>query len=182
MKTKQITIYIACLAMITGLSACSKKYPGDNYDFSETSDQYIKLKSGQILEINSETVDTFVIDGTDTLEAYYYLPDEEPESLTIETREGFPEIVQYVVELKSDEGSREISGVHSKFSTTSTIEIMVNDDDFGTADQISGTLKLVSTNRENLTIGYPLQGNGVTAQFVANKPYVVHLVEEEEEQ
>lgn len=180
MKTKQLTICIALMAIITGFLACSKKYAGDSYDFSNAKNQYIKLRSGQSFEFNTETVDTFVVQGPDTLDAYYYLPDEDPQSLIIETREGFPESVQYVVEVKSEDRTRAISSVHPKFATTSNVAITIDEEDFGTENQISGTLKLISTNRSNLTIGYPLEGNGVTAQFVANKPYVIHLVEDEE--
>lgn len=170
---KAIRYIGATAAVIAGLSACTKKYPGDTYDFSDKTKQYIRLTAGPLIEINAETVDTLVIDGTDTIECYYHIPDEEPALAKVETREGLPMNVAYIIEYKSPSRTATLNGTHPKFSLSSSTQFTVEDEDF-TEDEIEGTLTLKSVTGHDLTIGYPLEGNGASVKFVAYKPYVVH--------
>lgn len=163
---------LSSIVVIAGV-ACSKKYQGDTYDFSNTAKKYIKLTSGQSFEINAETVDTTIIDGTDTIEAYYHIPDEDPILLKVETREGLPSVVNYTVEAKSGSLVKSLSGTHPKFTLNSTVPFSIEESEF-TDDEMEGTMTLTSAAGYDLQVGYPLAGNGVTVNFVAYKPYVIH--------
>ncbi|WP_129022144.1 MULTISPECIES: hypothetical protein [Edaphocola] len=154
------------------LVASCKKYDGDSYDFSNTAKKYIKLQAGQNIEINSATIDTTVIVGTDTTECYYYIPT--PAVLKVETREGMPNAVNYVVEYKTDNKTADLNGVLNAFTTLSNLTVSTDDSEFGSEETIEGTLKLKSATGMDLRLGYPLEGSGVTVSFTANKPYVLH--------
>lgn len=161
---------LAVLVMGT-LSACKKKYPGDSYDFSDKAKKYIQLAPNQVM-INAETVDTTIIDGTDTIEAYYHIPSSA--ELTVVTREGLAENVNIVIEYASPNATRTMNEVYPKFTQSLTLEVNAEDTDFGTADEIEGTFTLKSASGADLRLGYPKEGNNTVVPFIAYKPYVIH--------
>ncbi|HTO17212.1 MAG TPA: hypothetical protein VLZ83_15710 [Edaphocola sp.] len=178
MKLNNLVKYTAVATVLfVGFTAC-KKYAGDSYDFSDTAKKYVKMKAGQSIEINTETVDTFVIDGVDTFEAFYYIPDEEPATVLLETREGIPNLLTVGIELKTDESTRTIQGTIPAFTTAGKATFTIDDDDFGSEDELEGTLTIKTVTGHDMAIGYPTPTSGIKVPFVANKPYVVHLVEE----
>ncbi|OJV50862.1 MAG: hypothetical protein BGO31_10305 [Bacteroidetes bacterium 43-16] len=173
MKANKIIKYLVLASVfVVGVMACSKKYPGDSYDFSSTAKRYIQLAPGQAVEINAETVDTLIINGTDTTEAYYYIPS--AGTLTVATREGLAENVNIVIEYVSPNATRTLNQVYPKFSQSLAVEVNAEDADFGSEDEIEGTLTLKSASGADLRLGYPQEGDNLTVPFIAYKPYVIH--------
>lgn len=173
MKTNKIVKYLGLAAILAvGIMACSKKYPGDSYDFSNTAKKYIQLAPGQAVEINAETVDTLLINGTDTIEAYYHVPS--AGELTVVTREGLPQNVNIAIEYASPGATRTMNEVYPKFTQSLPLEVNTEDADFGTEDTIEGTLTLKSASGVDLRLGYPQEGNNTVVSFKAYKPYVIH--------
>lgn len=173
MKTNKIIKYLGLASVfVVGITACSKKYPGDSYDFSNTAKQYIQFAPGQAVEINAETVDTLIINGTDTTEAYYHIPS--PGELAVVTREGLPQNVNIVIEYAGPNATRTMNKVYPKFTLSSTFEVDADDADFGSNDEIEGTLTLKSASGADLRLGYPKEGNNTVVPFIAYKPYVIH--------
>ena len=157
--------------LVGGLSACKKKYPGDSYDFSDQAKKYIQLNPSRVI-VNGETVDTTIIDGTDTIEAYYHLPT--PGELVVVTREGMPTEVDYTIEYASSSVTKTFNGTHPKFTLNSIVEITVEDSEYDAEGEASGTLTLKSISGADLKMGYPFEGDNTVVPFTAYKPYVIH--------
>lgn len=172
MKYNKIILYFSLAVLITGLlSACKKKYPGDSYDFSDTAKKYIQLNRARVI-VNGETVDTTIIDGTDTIEAYYHLPS--PGELVVVTREGIPTQVDYTVEYVSPSVTKTLNGAHPKFTLNSILEVTVGDSEYDAEGEVSGTLTLKSISGADLRMGYPFEGDNLTVPFTAYEPFVIH--------
>ena len=161
--------------LVIGLAACSKKYPGDSYDFSKTDKKYLRMKAGQSIEINAEIVDTFVVDGGDTLAAYYYKQDEKDPEVLLETREGIPKALTVEIELQTPAVTRTIQGAVPAFSTAGKSVFTINEADFGGEDEVEGTLTLKSASGYDMALGYPTATSQVKVKFIAYKPNVIHL-------
>ncbi len=173
MKTNRMVKYLGLAAVVAlGITACSKKYPGDSYDFSDTAKKYIQLAPGQAVAINATTVDTTIIDGTDTIEAYYHVPS--AGELIVVTREGLPQNVNIVIEYASPNATRTMNEVYPKFTQSLSLDVNAEDADFGTQDEIEGTFTLKSASGADLRLGYPKEGDNTVVPFIAYKPYVIH--------
>ncbi len=173
MKTNKIIKYLGLASVfVVGITACSKKYPGDSYDFSNTAKRYIQLAPGQVVEINAATVDTTIIDGTDTIPAYYHVPS--AGDLTVATREGMVENVNIVIEYASPSATRTMNEVYPKFTQSATFKVNTDDAEFGSEPEMEGTLTLKSASGADLRLGYPKEGDNTVVPFIAYKPYVIH--------
>lgn len=173
MKTNKIIKYLGLASVfVIGITACSKKYPGDSYDFSNTAKRYIQLAPGQVVEINAATVDTTIIDGTDTTYGYYHVPS--AGDITVATREGMTENVNIVIEYASPSATRTMNEVYPKFTQSATFEVSTDDAEFGAEPEMEGTLTLKSASGGDLRLGYPKEGDNTVVPFIAYKPYVIH--------
>ncbi len=163
---------ISVLIMV--LASC-KKYDGDSYDFSNGVNDYITFTPDQELFFNTETADTVI--GTDTL--FYYLPDEEPQAVSIETRMAFSEDIQFTYTVTLENGFKETyQGVLPKLTSSVEVEIDLSDVVFPeSSDELAGEVELVSASgptKGNLRIGYPQEGNRTKVSILVLKPYVPH--------
>ncbi|MBL7707399.1 MAG: hypothetical protein JNM21_17780 [Taibaiella sp.] len=172
MKSNKIIFYLSLAVLVAGfLSACKKKYPGDSYDFSDKAQKYIQLNRARVI-VNGETVDTTIIDGTDTIEAYYHLPS--PGALVVVTREGIPTQVDYTIEYASPSITKTLNGTHPKFTLNSMVEVTVEDSEYDAEGEVSGTLTLKSVSGADLRMGYPFEGDNTVVPFTAYEPFVIH--------
>ena len=170
MKILKYALVVALGA--TALSAC-KKYPGDTYDFSQTSVNYVRFSSAAPIEVNAETIDTFQIDPVtaDTVLGYYYV--EAPGKVTVESRVAYTTPVNFTLKVKSVAfAERTINGTIPAQALNVAVPIAFPAADFNGAEEITGTIELVSAeaNGTTLRLGYPKVGDRTKINFTAYNP------------
>lgn len=161
-------------------ASCDKDYDGDSYDFSNTTNPYIRLAATNKVIINADTLQIDSVVNGDTLKFYYHVPKDG--ALVIESRTAFADPTALTLEMKSAEGdTKTINATYDALLATKTIAVSGTPNDVNSnSDTLTGgTITLLNaTNPQygNLQIGYP-EGSAIKVGYTYYKPHVRHEVQ-----
>ncbi len=139
-----------------------KKYDGDSYDFSNTTNSYMMFTT---------TSATFN-DGKSASGTTYIST---PKNVVLTSRIGFSEPISVVLTLQITGGSsRTVNVSYDKFVTSKTVSITIGESDFPAGTNVvNGTITLssaASSKYGDLRLGYPAEGTKTVVPFKAYRP------------